>query len=326
MALEDKPSGTLNTVLIHEGSVPDSELNPWQEASPVSRATTELLDPDLSQLDEEVTQGLAAASISTPGTERPAVKQEILLGFDPLANAEEKAAQQAWASSEGHPPPPPDKEPVAPVSLPSTPNRSSTPIPAFPALAALARTFALPLSRSQRPRSLDSAAAVPSPATISSFARQQSSTTARPPQDDLNTSSNVAASGSGRSTPSGKGKDQEPPNFDFQRFLDQMKLKAAEPVAKYLRSYVSAFYELSSVTNCSPRFLSNFAKRTFTVNDQVKLINDFLNVGLATSSNPHITDHVVFSSSQYECASARSGETRLIPSSTTRWRAWRSWS
>ena len=28
----------------------------------------------------------------------------------------------------------------------------------------------------------------------------------------------------------------------------------------------------------SLRFLSNFAKRTFTVNDQVKLINDFLNV------------------------------------------------
>jgi hypothetical protein len=30
-----------------------------------------------------------------------------------------------------------------------------------------------------------------------------------------------------------KGKD---PSFDFQTFLDQMKLKAAEPVAKYLRS------------------------------------------------------------------------------------------
>jgi hypothetical protein len=39
-----------------------------------------------------------------------------------------------------------------------------------------------------------------------------------------------------------------------------MKSRAAEPVAKYLRS-----------------FLSNFTKRTFTVNDQVKVINDFLN-------------------------------------------------
>lgn len=26
------------------------------------------------------------------------------------------------------------------------------------------------------------------------------------------------------------------------------------------------------------RFLSNFAKRTFTVSDQIKIINDFLNV------------------------------------------------
>jgi hypothetical protein len=54
-------------------------------------------------------------------------------------------------------------------------------------------------------------------------------------------------------------KDKDPP-FDFQKFLDQMKTKSAEPVARYLRS-----------------FLSNFARRTFTVSDQVKLINDFLN-------------------------------------------------
>ena len=30
-------------------------------------------------------------------------------------------------------------------------------------------------------------------------------------------------------------------------------------------------------------FLSNFAKRTFTVNDQVKIINDFLAVSLGSS-------------------------------------------
>ncbi|KAF5351312.1 hypothetical protein D9758_008061 [Tetrapyrgos nigripes] len=50
----------------------------------------------------------------------------------------------------------------------------------------------------------------------------------------------------------------EPP-FDFQHFLDQIKLRSAEPVAKYLKS-----------------FLSNFSKRTFTLNDQIKIINDFL--------------------------------------------------
>jgi len=33
------------------------------------------------------------------------------------------------------------------------------------------------------------------------------------------------------------GKDKDPP-FDFQKFLDQMKSKSAEPVARYLRSFV----------------------------------------------------------------------------------------
>jgi Rab5 GDP/GTP exchange factor len=32
-------------------------------------------------------------------------------------------------------------------------------------------------------------------------------------------------------------KDKDPP-FDFQKFLDQMKTKSAEPVARYLRSCV----------------------------------------------------------------------------------------
>lgn len=31
------------------------------------------------------------------------------------------------------------------------------------------------------------------------------------------------------------------------------------------------------------RFLSNFAKRTFTVSDQVKIINDFLNVSIGAA-------------------------------------------
>ncbi|TFK80324.1 hypothetical protein K466DRAFT_667720 [Polyporus arcularius HHB13444] len=240
---------------------PVPEPNPWQDGAATTPTKHEHGELDIPQLDPEVTQGLAAAPASEDGVDRAAVKQEVLLEFDPLANVEEKAAQQAWADSEGHPPPPPAKEPVTPPpQVPSTPNRPTSPVPSFPALAALARTFALPLTRGQRPRSLDSAAAVPSPATISSFAQQQSSPPSRPQDDSPSTSNQPLASGSGRSTPSGKAKDQEPPSFDFQKFLDQMKMKGAEPVAKYLRS-----------------FLSNFAKRTFTVNDQVKLINDFLN-------------------------------------------------
>ncbi|KAI0072286.1 hypothetical protein K474DRAFT_1651205 [Panus rudis PR-1116 ss-1] len=240
-------------------------------------------------------------------------KQEVLNEFDPLVDQEEKAAREAWESSESHPPLPTkdDKEkqvgnedPHAtptkrsstsnttstPTALTQTqtqpqpqpqqavPQRSSSPIPSFPSLAALARTFALPLVGGSgvnasggaaggrfRPRSLDTATSVPSPATLSSFAAQQSAPPKSSTSSDRERERDGGASGSGRSTPVKGGssktvKEGEALPFDFQRFLDQMKQKNAEPVAKYLRS-----------------FLSNFAKRTFTVGDQVKLINDFLN-------------------------------------------------
>lgn len=44
---------------------------------------------------------------------------------------------------------------------------------------------------------------------------------------------------------------------------------------------------------CVFRFLGNFAKRTFTVNDQVKIINDFLGVSIPNRvSNASIDDFV----------------------------------
>ncbi|KIV99214.1 uncharacterized protein PV09_09078 [Verruconis gallopava] len=47
--------------------------------------------------------------------------------------------------------------------------------------------------------------------------------------------------------------------FDFQRFLDQLRHKSADPVAKYLRS-----------------FLLEFGKKPWMVHEQVKIISDFL--------------------------------------------------
>ncbi|EFX01654.1 guanine nucleotide exchange factor [Grosmannia clavigera kw1407] len=47
--------------------------------------------------------------------------------------------------------------------------------------------------------------------------------------------------------------------FDFQRFLEQLRNKRADPVARYLKS-----------------FLSEFAKRQWMVHEQVKIISDFL--------------------------------------------------
>ena len=49
--------------------------------------------------------------------------------------------------------------------------------------------------------------------------------------------------------------------FDFNLFLEQMRSRAAEPIGKYLRS-----------------FLKEFSKRTYGVNDQIRVINDFLDV------------------------------------------------
>lgn len=41
-----------------------------------------------------------------------------------------------------------------------------------------------------------------------------------------------SSNGSGSEAP----RKEKEPSFDFQKFLDQMKSRSAEPVAKYLRS------------------------------------------------------------------------------------------
>ncbi|GJE98547.1 hypothetical protein PsYK624_147790 [Phanerochaete sordida] len=241
----------------------EPEPNPWHDApSPDPPTQHEPAHPrtldDIAALDPTTAQGLAAEAHAAPASPPPSASADVLQEFDPLASHEEQAAKDAWETSESNPPPAPAPD-AGPAPLDEAqqskdlPPRPTSPLASFPSLAALARTFALPLTGTRpRPRSLDTATAVPSPATISSFAaQQQQQPGASPPS-------------SGRSTPASGARrspqDADALQFDFQRFLDQMKLKAAEPVAKYLRS-----------------FLSNFTKRTFTVNDQVKLINEFLN-------------------------------------------------
>ncbi|CAN6669666.1 vacuolar protein sorting-associated protein 9 [Trichomonascus vanleenenianus] len=54
----------------------------------------------------------------------------------------------------------------------------------------------------------------------------------------------------------GPNDDDKP--FDFQRFLGQLKHKSADPIARYLKS-----------------FLTEFTKKTWTTNEQVKIIGDF---------------------------------------------------
>lgn len=168
------------------GHVDSAPANPWQDAFQNqdvlgSFNSQEHSSPDFTVLDVEVTRGLAAEP-----QEEALVRadREVLLEFDPLASAEERAAREAWADAPGRPPLPPNAGPAHPPgpqpepgtssAASSTQNRPSSPIPAFPALAALAWSCSIPslVSRNQHLRSLDTATVVPSPATISSFAQQ----------------------------------------------------------------------------------------------------------------------------------------------------------
>ncbi|KAF8315372.1 hypothetical protein DL93DRAFT_2196365 [Clavulina sp. PMI_390] len=78
---------------------------------------------------------------------------------------------------------------------------------------------------------------------------------------------------------SARGEDSIHPDleipFDFQMFLEQIKSRSAEPVAKYLRS-----------------FLSNFTKKSLPVNDQVKVIRDFLDFIGARMSECDVWKHM----------------------------------
>lgn len=328
--------------------IPPDEPNPWQDSSSPELETS----IKIKRLDGLSTNTLdmhaqafglgngSGAIVLNPnpnhvdvdadlngGVEGERRKKELLEEFDPLVMKEEKAAREAWESTETYsvplpppispptissqtgtgeeegvlpgtsvseatlaeerPPIPPakdideDKDPVDGTTTeptttttlegelpPALPPRPPTPPrAAFPALAALAKTFSLPLGNRTRPRSLDLATSVPSPATLSSFASQQQLPplssksgitspdrvlTPGPPLNgpggDAGGSGGAGTSTPGRgSRPSSRGGGQDrvdvPPPFDFQKFLDQMKLKGADPVAKYLRSYVSVFVD-----------------------------------------------------------------------------------
>ncbi|KAI1769467.1 hypothetical protein GGR53DRAFT_911 [Hypoxylon sp. FL1150] len=79
--------------------------------------------------------------------------------------------------------------------------------------------------------------------------------------------------------------------FDFHRFLEQLKHKKADPVARYLKS-----------------FLSEFAKRQWMVHEQVKIISDFL----AFISNKMAQCEVWSDVSDAEFDNAREGMEKLV--------------
>jgi hypothetical protein len=86
--------------------------------------------------------------------------------------------------------------------------------------------------------------------------------------------------------------EPEPPlPFDFHRFLEQLRNKKADPVARYLKS-----------------FLSEFGKRQWMVHEQVKIISDFL----AFISNKMAQCEVWRDVSDAEFDNAREGMEKLV--------------
>ena len=191
------------------------------------------------------------------------VPADTLDTFDPLSHQEEQSAREAWANAEGHPPPipiPPPKQDDS--SLPrerESGTSGSTSTSTFPSFSSFARSFALPSlpnmnmslvagtgtgTTRARPQSLDTATLMSTPVHPASFASQQDSeTTARgsPKIDAATLPPHAVQSAPRRENPSqerGGGPKGKDPPFDFQKFLDQMKSKSAEPVARYLRSCV----------------------------------------------------------------------------------------
>ncbi|KAI9738630.1 MAG: hypothetical protein M1834_008135 [Cirrosporium novae-zelandiae] len=88
-----------------------------------------------------------------------------------------------------------------------------------------------------------------------------------PPKDESYISSSARASISSAVKSPGSGHAPPPPApdpepdlpFDFHRFLEQLRHRTADPVAKFLRS-----------------FLNEFQKKQWMVHEQVKIISDFL--------------------------------------------------
>jgi len=69
-------------------------------------------------------------------------------------------------------------------------------------------------------------------------------------------------------------------------------------------------------------FLSNFAKKPFTVNEQIKLIHDFLDVRRMLA----VREPADNSSSRARWRCASRGSRSPQQSLTTPWKRWRSWS
>ncbi|KAG9101641.1 hypothetical protein FRC06_002764 [Ceratobasidium sp. 370] len=171
---------------------------------------------------------------------KPRYNAAVLDEFDPLASAKPASpvAPKPQTPRSKTPTTQDQPRPATPTSAPAT-------VATFPSITSIARSFI------SRPSSPASATRPDSPKKSASALPPQSPATRTKPihGSTLSTSSTAPVNPA----------PADPEQFDFPRFLEQLKSRPADPVARYLRS-----------------FLHNFGKKTFTVNDQIKLVHDFL--------------------------------------------------
>jgi hypothetical protein len=235
-------------------ALPVESPNPWATAPAPPPTTTVAVPPPPA--DDATATWQAAAQPQSP-IAHPA-PQDVVDEFDPLSEAQ----AAAWADVEGHPapPPPPKEKEAAPTAPPTTQPGQPVDVPAARSnlgsgLAALAQKLSISLPRQgahaapplrDRPASLDGAAPVASPmlrtfaAQLKRVGKRRSTALASDKDadvDDYDEDDKAVARTQSPPRPAVPSKDDEKP-FDFQLFLDQMKTKGAEPVAKYLRSWV----------------------------------------------------------------------------------------
>lgn len=244
---------------------PPQESNPWSDSAPTPPLVMQPLQPPSPSALEDLTSGEIKSDNDRTSELDSRVHADTLDTFDPLAHHEEQSAREAWANAEGHPPPlPPPKKQDPPPQETSSGSAASS----FPSFSSFARSFALPSlpnmnmslvagtgtgTRAARPQSLDTATLMPTPVHPTMFATQQDTeqvTASRgsPKMDSATPPPYAVLNALRRENPSQEraaaAKDKDPP-FDFQKFLDQMKTKSAEPVARYLRSCVLPFVQFS---------------------------------------------------------------------------------
>lgn len=227
----------------------ETSSNPWAEQGPdalvLPKTASVILEPEIleqsaKQLEKEKEK--QATEFGADGTETVEVPKDVLNEFDPLADREEKEARDAWSLAESHPP----SSPIAIASNKmregsrqgtSSPGPStSSSLPSTLASFLVPRSFSLARTK-PRPQSqtIDSPPTLVSASSLQSFTVQQQ-------QNSRSTGESAHAATTDQSgdqsplRPVSESDKDKPPQFDFQKFLDQMKMRGAEPVAKYLRS------------------------------------------------------------------------------------------